>query len=582
MVSLPSGAARAVRAGVTCVALSLLVWLGGAALRRAIAPAGASAARGGQLVVAERPPRTFNPVIAADDPSRSILARLNADLIHINRRTLKTEAALASSWAVSPDGHVYTLKLRPDLRFSDGHPCTVDDVVFTFGVYLDEAVHSPQRDLLIVGGKPIEVRKNDDTTIAVTMAEPYAVAERLFDGIAILPKHLLGAAHENGALARAWGLDAPPASIAGMGPFRLKEHLPGERVVLERNPYYWKRDAGGVQLPYLDRLVFVPVPSADTEFLRFKSGEIDVVNRLSAEQFDSLDAGQYQRANAGPGLEYNFLFFNLNDLSARRPRDLEHRQRWFREEAFRHAVSLAIDRQAIVSLVYRGRGEPLWGPVTRGNALWYNRALPRPARSLDRARTLLKGAGFSWRADGALVDREGAAVEFSVLVSASNAARSQMATIIQSDLAELGIRVTVVPLESRAVTDRVLNTRDYDASVFGLVSGDADPNTDIGVWLSSGPLHLWNPGAAHPTSAWEAEIDSLMQRQLTARTFPERKALFDRVQALLAEHEPAIFLASPDILVAAKAGLANFQPAILPHYTLWNVDELYWRPAAGR
>jgi peptide/nickel transport system substrate-binding protein len=157
-----------------------------------------------------------------------------------------------------------------------------------------------------------------------------------------------------------------------------------------------------------------------------------------------------------------------------------------------------------------------------------------------------------------------------------------MATIIQNDLAELGIRVTVVPLDSRAVTDRVLNTRDYDASVFGLVSGDADPNTDIGVWLSSGPLHLWNPAAAQPATAWEAEIDSLMRRQLTARTVGDRKALFDRVQALLAEHEPLIFLASPNILVAAKTGLANFKPAIIPHYTLWNVDELYWRPAPGR
>jgi peptide/nickel transport system substrate-binding protein len=509
--------------------------------------------------------------------------RLFADLIHINRRTLKTEPALASSWSVSKDGLEYTLKLRPDLKFSDGHPCTVDDVVFSFNVYLDESVHAPQRDLLLVGGKPIEVRKKDDTTIVVKMAEPYAVGERIFDSIAILPKHVLGEAFAKGALGRSWGVDAPPESIVGTGPFRLHENVPGQRIVLERNPHYWKEDGDGGSLPYLDRLVFVTVPSSDAEFLRFKAGEIDMMSRLSAEQFAALSSARgYQTIDAGPSLEYNFLFFNLNDLNATSNPALAKRQQWFRQDAFRHAVSAAIDRAAVVAIVHRGRGEPLWGPVTRGNAMWYNSALPRPARSLERARALLKGAGFSWRKDGALADRDGTLVEFSILLQATSVPRGQMATIIQNDLAQLGIRVTIVPLDTRAVLDRVQRTRDYDACILGLVDADADPNVGMPVWLSSGEQHFWNPSSAKPATPWEAEIDSLMRQQISARTFADRKKLFDRVQALLAEHEPMIFLASPDILSAARAGLANFKPAILPHYTLWNVEELYWRPAPGR
>ena len=224
----------------------------------------------------------------------------------------------------------------------------------------------------------------------------------------------------------------------------------------------------------------------------------------------------------------------------------------------------------------------MWGPVTRANATWYNPSLQRPARSVERARGLLKGAGFSWRGDGALLDRHGTPVEFSVLVQATSAARGQIATLIQNDLTQLGIKLTIVPLDSRAVIDRVRNARDYDACVLGLVAGDADPNTDISVWLSSGENHLWRPSGKAPATPWEAEIDELMRKQISARTFATRKQLFDRVQAVLAEHEPMIFLASPNILAAARSGLANFNPGVLPHYTLWNVDELYWRQAPTR
>jgi peptide/nickel transport system substrate-binding protein len=581
-MSVSTGASRTsvVRAG--SAALCLLVCLAAVAAQRAGEPAGN--ARGGQIVIAERtPPTTFNPVLAADASTQAVVDRLFADLIHINRRTLKTEPALASSWSVSKDGLEYTLNLRPDLKFSDGHPFTADDVVFSFKVYLDESMHASQRDLLLVGGKPIEVTSKDDHTVVVRLAEPYAVADRLFDGFAMLPRHLLADAFAKGTLARSWGIDAAPQSIVGMGPFRLREHVPGQRVVLERNPYFWRKGDDGTSMPYLDRLVFITVPSSDAEFLRFKAGDIDIMSRMSAEQFTALSSTTgYQTIDAGPSLEYNFLFFNLNDVNAASLPALAKKQRWFRLDAFRHAISAAIDRKALVSLVYRGRGQPLWGPVTRGNAAWYNSALPRLERSLDRARSLLKEAGFSWRDDGALADRDGTTVEFSILVQATSVPRGQMATIIQNDLTQLGIRVTIVPLDSRAVLDRVQNTRDYEACILGLGGRDADPNTDMSVWLSSGEHHFWNPSAAKPATTWERQIDSLMRQQISARSFNERKQLFDRVQALIAEHEPMIFLASPDILAGARAGLANFKPGLLPHYTLWNVEELYWRQAPGR
>jgi peptide/nickel transport system substrate-binding protein len=148
--------------------------------------------RGGKLVIAQRSePRTFNPVVAVDQNSFGVNARLQADLIHINRATQKTEPALAKSWNVSKDGTQFTLKLRRGLRFSDGQPFDADDVLFSFKVYLDEQVHSSQRDLLIISGKPVKVEKLDPFTVRFTFPSPYAPAERVFDGLAILPRHLL-------------------------------------------------------------------------------------------------------------------------------------------------------------------------------------------------------------------------------------------------------------------------------------------------------------------------------------------------------------------------------------------------------
>ncbi len=542
---------------------------------------------GGRLVVSLRAePKTLNPLTAAETISREVIAAMQADLIHINRSTQLTESALAKAWKVSSDGLQYTLTLRQGLRFSDGHPLDADDVLFTFRVYLDENIHATQRDQLIVGGKPINVRKLDAHTVIFEFAKPHGAEERLFDGFAILPRHLLEKPYQEGKLGQLWTPSTPPNEWAGLGPFRLKEYVAGQKLVLERNPYYWKSDTKGNRLPYLDELVFLFVPSADAQVLRFQSGETDVITRLGADNFSVLSRQQhgYTMADAGPGLEFNFLFFNLNDLGEKFAPEMARKQKWFREVKFRQAISAAVDRDAIVRLVYQGRGAALWGPVTPGDRRWVDASIPHPPRSLERARALLKEAGFSWSTapDGGsvLIDSDGKPVEFSILTSSSNADRTKMATLLQDDLKQLGMHVQVVPLEFRSLIDRVTQTKQYDACVLGLASFDTDPIPNLNVWLSSGGTHLWNPSQSHPATSWEAEIDRLMERQLSTPGYEQRKKLYDRVQEILAEYQPMIFLASPDILVGAKNSIANFHPVVLEPYVLWNVEQLYFRNGA--
>ncbi|HKA00837.1 MAG TPA: ABC transporter substrate-binding protein [Candidatus Solibacter sp.] len=538
---------------------------------------GAVGKPGGRLVAVQRSePKTLNWVIANDAGSREVLVRLMADLIHINRETLEIEPALAKSWKVSPDRLHWTLNLRNGVRFSDGHSFDSDDVVFTFHAILDETVHSPQRDLLMVGDKPVVVRKIDAHTVAFDFPGQYSVPERLFDGVWILPRHKLEAAWKEGKLGTVWGMQTPSAQIAGLGPFRLRQYVPGQRVTLERNPYYWKRDQAGTQLPYFSEVTFLFVDSADAQVMRFQAGEADMINRVGGRNFAVLERDQqrrnYEMHSSGPGLEYAFMVFNL--AGGRAP--------FLQRKSLRQAVSAAVDRDSMVRIIYGGRAVPLAVPVPAGNKRWLNTSIPAPVRSIEKARKILSDDGFKWSREGGLLDPTGKPVEFSIIASNNNPERLQMAGMIQDDLKQIGIKVNVVPMESRSMFDLVQNTRAFDAALAGLVELDVDPNPDMAVWLSSGGNHLWNVNQTSPATPWEAEIDKLMRQQIVTGNFAARKLLFDRVQEILLDQQPMVALLTPYVLTGARKDLGNFRPAILEPNTLWNIEQLYWRnPQSG-
>jgi peptide/nickel transport system substrate-binding protein len=544
---------------------------------------GESGTAGGDLVVALRSePKTLNPVLSVDATSREVIGAMNADLVHINRGTQRTEPALAKSWTVSADGRKYTIHLRSGLKFSDGAPFTSDDVVFSFQLYLDESLHSPQRDLLVLDGKPLVVRKLDAATVEFEFAKPYGPGERVFDGLAMMPSHLLAKPYREGKLAQTWGTSAVTAEIAGLGPFRLKDYTPGQRMTLERNPNYWKSDTKGNRLPYLAHLTFVFVPTEDAQVIKFQSAETHILERASADNFSVLQRDAKAKgqclSDLGPGLEFLFLLFNMNRLDAAKSPDLAAKQAWFRDLHFRQAVSLAIDRKGMARLVYNGRATPIWGNVTPGNKLWLNANLPHPDRSIEEAKRILGSSGYSWNSAGALLDPQKHPVTFTILVSSSNSQRSKLATIAQDDLQQLGMDVQVVPMEFRALVDRILNTKQYEAVLMNLVNGDTDPTPEMNLWLSSGETHLWDLDESKPATPWEAELDQLMQSQLTTPDHALRKKLYDRVQELVSQNLPFVFLLSPNILVGAQAAVGNFRPAILEPYALWNVDQLFLQP----
>jgi peptide/nickel transport system substrate-binding protein len=449
---------------------------------------------------------------------------------------------------------------------------------------MDQAVDSPQRDLLIIDGKPIAVTKLDPYTVRFALPRPYAAAERLFDGLAMLPRHQLEKAYLAGRFPQMWSLNAEPSEVAGLGPFRLKQYVPGQRLVVERNPYYWKVSRENQRLPFLDELVYLFVGTEDAQVMRFEAGETDIISRLSAENYNLLAREKArvrtQLADLGPSLEYNFLLFNLNEVGGKKLEQVGAKQAWFRDLRFRQAVSAAVDRDSIVRLVYGSRGAALWGNVGPGNKLWINASLPHPPRSVETARQLLQSAGYRWSSTGQLRDPQGRPVEFSIITSSSNSQRLKMATLLQQDLAGIGMQVHVVPLEFRALIDRVFQSFDYEAAIMGLGGGDADPNPEMNVWTFAGTSHLWHLGETQPATDWEGELDQLMQQQMVTLDFGKRKQFYDRAQQLIAQNLPFIFLGTPNILASASSRVGNFHPAVIDPYTLWNADQLYVRGPA--
>jgi peptide/nickel transport system substrate-binding protein len=305
--------------------------------------------------------------------------------------------------------------------------------------------------------------------------------------------------------------------------------------------------------------------------MRFRSGELDLVNNLDPQLFDRVKSQAPRGArDLGVALDTEQLWFNQ---VANSPIPA-HKKEWFRSREFRLAISEAINRTDIARIVYRGYATPAVGPVSPANHLWLNPSIRVPRTNQAAALERLSRAGFRMQ-NGTLFDKAGNPVEFSVITNAGNRSREQMATLIQADLKKIGIRVSPAPIDFPSLIGRITKTYDYDACLLGLVMTDLDPISQTSIWMSSGPQHQWNPGQSEPATQWEAEIDSLMRKLASAGTFPDRKAAFDRVQEIVVDAAPFIYLVNRHALVAVSSKVRGCDPVVLRPQTLWNVERLW-------
>ena len=539
--------------------------------------------RGGTLRASLRSePRSFNRITHAALATALYATLTQGRLVRINPATQEVEPSLAEKWESSPDGRTHTLTIREGVTWSDGVPFTSADVVFSLRAIYDPKAGSVLASSLTINGEPIAASAPDPRTVVVTYPAPFGPGVGLLDNLHLVPKHKLQAALAAGTFAKAWLASTPPSDLVSIGPFQLTRYEPGQRLVFDRNPKYWKKDPAGQSLPYLDQVVLEIVPDQNAEIVRLQAGEIDMLQQqVRAEDIATLrplvDQNALRLIELGVSTDPDAFFFNLRPAQWAKDR----RGSWMSKREFRQAISHAVDREAFANMVYLSAAVPIWGPITPGNTAWFSPNVPRYGFSIEKANALLAGLGLANRdADEWLEDDKGTEARFTLLTFKGNTMLERSAAVLRDDLQKIGIAVDIVPLEQGALLDRMMKG-DFEAIYLNLFMSSLDPALSSDYWLSSGSAHIWNIAQSSPALEWERQIDDLMKQQAATVDRSERKRIFNDVQRIFSEQLPALYFVAPRLYMAVTSRVHNLTPAVIRPQLLWAADTITVQPSAS-
>jgi len=537
---------------------------------------------GGRYVATVRSdPKTWNPMIARETSTTEFTSGILFEgLVAFNNVTQETGPALASSWETSPDSLEWTFHLRRGLRWSDGAPLTAADVIFSAEVFYDEDIHASGSDICKVEGEPFRFRRVGDHTVRIELPGPYGPFLSVIGSMYVIPRHVLETAYREGKFESAYGTSAGPASLVSSGPWRLASYQAQQRITFRPNPYYYRFDAKGRRLPYLDELVYLILPDQNAELLKFEAGDTDQLY-FRAEDYARLKdreaEGDYTVYELGMEMGTSFFWFNQNtrtDERTEKPYVAPGKQAIFGDLEFRRAVSRAVDRKSISNAVYFGLAEPVYGPIPPVNRKWYNPGIVRFPYDPEQARAILDAAGYrDSDGDGVRESPSGTPLSFTLITNVDNRQRVAMANMVADDLKQVGIECRPTPMEFNAVITKLTDSWDYDACLLSLTGGiPPDPIMSANVFLSSGSSHFWDPRQPSPATAWEAEVDRLMREQVARSDPAARKRIFDRVQFLVSENIPAVYLVSQPGFLAVRNRFTGTTPSVLRPWILWRSD----------
>ena len=527
-------------------------------------------------------PKTFNPFNSKDNISSLMSDIMYDGLLSTDAETGKPIPKLAKSFEII--GNDYIIHLRRGVKWSDGKEITADDVVFTWqNIIFDGFGNTSTRDSLVIDGKLPTVEKIDQYTVKFSTIKPFAPFIRMLS-TSIAPKHVFEPAVKKGKdyFYTFLSTNTDPKTFVTSGAFRLKEYVPAQRVVFERNPDYYIINKNNEKLPYLNRLVYYIVGDLNNEVLKFEGGELDVINLQGANvaRFKEREVhSDYKIYNLGPNTGTMFLSMNLNDRKNKDGKFYVNpmKQRWFRDVNFRLACDYAIDRKNMVLNIANGLGEPLYTAESL-NSIFLNENLKPYPKNPEKSKEYLKKSGFYWDKKGHLLDKYGNHVEFDLLTNAGNTEREAIGVMVKQDLEDLGMKVNFKPVEFNTLVNKLVNTLDWDMVIMGLTGSPLEPNGGKNVWMSDGTLHMFNQRLEGDENSsrfdWEKEIDDVYVKGALATSFKERKKYYDEYQRIAYEQKPFIYIYSPIIITAIRTKFKNIFPSALTGIT-YNLEEIY-------
>jgi peptide/nickel transport system substrate-binding protein len=516
-------------------------------------------------------PGTFNPIIVTDAASGAAIGDLFEGLVKINPKTTLPEPDLARSWQIADAGKTITFHLRHDVKWSDGARFSARDVLFTMRVIYNPRVPNSMISSLAVDGNPLKIESPDDYTVIMRLPRPFAPLLYAI-GIPIIPEHILAKALATGQFNRTWGIDTPPAELICLGPYRMERYVPGQLLAFKRNSAYWMRDERGGRLPRLFAKVQMIVTDRNAMYLRFMSGLLDVYRPRAEEIWELQQKQASLHIRLQPtGIDTGSRFFAFN----RNPRHYVHhgivdpKYKWFSDINFMRALAHALDKRGIINLCYRGLAVPAISDISPADQIFHNPNLKDYGYDLKLAARILDEAGYRLLRPGVRGDPEGHPIVFELTTPTGNPTSDQICAIYKQDLASLGIRVNYRPLEFIALVKKLDSSFDWDSILIGF-TGTIEPNNAANFLRSSGNLHIWNPGEPHPATAWEAQIDRLLDEGTRVMDPRQRAPYYWRIQEILHDQLPIIETVREIGYVAYRDSLENFDE------TTWGLYKPEW------
>ncbi len=484
------------------------------------------------------------PTITGDGPSHTVGDQIYSGLVTFDK-DLNPVGELAQSWEFSRDCRDLTFRLRPGVKWHDGQPFTADDVVFTWETIVDPRVPSPYK------------RAEGADVVRVHYSQPFAKALTNW-GTWMLPRHLLETYVREGRIREAPQNWTAPV---GTGPYRFKELRSGEKIVLVSNPDYWEGR------PYISRIVYRIIPSQATTFLELKAKGVDATGLTALQYNRQTDYRAFKHAYTKfryPSNAYTYIGFNLRD-----PR--------FADRRVRQAFAYAINKREVIDGVRLGLAREATGPYKPGTWVYTDKVKTYPF-DMEKARRLLAEAGWKERnADGLLI-KDGKPFTFELLTNQGNDERKKIAEIVQAQLRELGVGVEIRVLEWAAFLKEHIKKRNFEAIVLGWGIG-IDPDQYL-IWHSSqtGPDQLNHISYVNP------EVDRLLEAGRTTCAREDRVKYYHRLQEILAEDLPLVFLYFADALPVVSSrvyGIDAGPNGIRYRSNRWFVPQALQRYTAG-
>ncbi len=521
---------------LTCIAAALL-WL--TVAFAAETTGGEVPSYGDALVVGSiGEPSILIPMLAGDSASHEIAGLIFNGLVKYDT-DLTIIGDLAESWNISDDGLTITFYLRKGVKWADGVEFTADDVMFGYRTIIDEKTPTAYKEDFL------QVRKAevlDRYTFRVTYGEPFAPALSTWGNLPVLPRHLLE------------GKDITKTDFGrnpvGLGPFNLQRWEAGQKLVLAANRDYFEGR------PYLDYYIYRIIPDQSTMFMELRAGGVDLMS-LTPIQYRKQTDSPFYRKNFQkfryPVFAYTYLGFNL-------------KHPFFRDINVRRALAYAIDKEEIIDVVLFGLGSVATGPYVPGT--WpYNPAVRRYDYNPEKAIAILREAGWQDSDGDGILDKDGTPFEFTILTNMGNSLRERTATIIQWRLKQIGIKVNIRILEWSTFINEFIDKRSFEAVILGWSIG-LDPD-QYDIWHSS----KTGEKEFNFVSYKNQEVDRLLEEGRRTFDIEKRKRAYYRIQEILAEEVPYIFLYVPDALPIVHKRFRGIKPS--PIGISYNLPEWY-------